>query len=83
MSDAMAAIYRELTEIFRDVFEDPSIILEPRSTASDINGWDSLKQVEILIAAQRHWGFKFTSREIDALNCVGDMADTILRRLAL
>lgn len=74
-----AVIYESLTSIFRDTFDDESLVLRPDLSAADVRGWDSLKQVEILIAIQERFNFKFSSREIDGLECVGDLVDVIQR----
>ena len=71
------AIYARMTEIFRDVFDDDSLTLKPGLTAADVKGWDSFRQVEILIAIQEAFKMKFTSREIDGLGCVGDIVKAV------
>jgi acyl carrier protein len=76
----MDAIYVELAKIFHDVFNDDSIILQPQLTADDVNGWDSLKQAEILIAVQDRFQIKLNSREIDGFGCVGDLVELIRRK---
>jgi acyl carrier protein len=76
------AIYSALTEIFHEVFDDDSIVLRPQLTAADVKGWDSFKQVEILIAVQERFGLKLRSREIDGLGCVGDLVEVIQRNRA-
>ncbi len=77
----MERVLAGLTEIFRDVFERDDLVLEPTDTAADIEGWDSLKQVEIIIEAQERFGVKLNSREVDALANVGDLAAVIARHL--
>ena len=76
------AIYSGLTDIFHEVFDDDSLVLKPQMTAADVKGWDSFKQVEILIAVQERFGLKLKSREIDGLGCVGDLVDAIKRNQA-
>jgi acyl carrier protein len=71
-----------LTEIFHRIFQDDTIVLRPEMTASDVDGWDSFRQVEILLAAQERFGVKLRSRDIDAMHCVGDMIAVIDRRRA-
>jgi acyl carrier protein len=73
------AIYSDLTEIFHEVFDSDSIKLKPELTAQDVEGWDSFKQVEILIAVQERFGLKLHSREIDGLKNVGDLVEAIKR----
>lgn len=70
-------IYARLTEIFQDIFMRDDIVLRPELTADDVEGWDSFKQVEIIIAIEEQYGFKFHTRELDALANVGDLARTV------
>ena len=71
-----AAIYAVLTEIFRDVFMK-DVALSPALTARDVPGWDSFKQIEIIMASEEKWAIKFNTRELDALRCVGDLATMV------
>ena len=72
-----AEIYRDLTEIFHDVFMRDDLTLSPALTAKDVKGWDSFKQIEIIMAAEEKWGIKFNTRELDALRCVGDLVKMV------
>ena len=67
------AFYPALTEIFRDVFMR-DVPLRPDLTAKDVQGWDSFKQIEILVALQEKYDIKFHARELDSLHNVGDLA---------
>lgn len=73
-------VYAALGEIFQEVFGRP-IQLRPDLTAADVPGWDSFKQIEILVASEEQFGFNFSSREIDNLRCVDDLVQVILRRI--
>ncbi len=53
-----------LTEIFRQEFRDPAIVLHDDTTANDIQGWDSLKQVALIVAVETKFKVKFSSGEI-------------------
>lgn len=72
-----AEIYPALTTIFRDVFLRDEMEITPALSAKDVLGWDSFKQIEIVMASEEHWTIRFTTRELDALRCVGDLARTI------
>jgi acyl carrier protein len=74
---ADADIYSALTEIFRDVFLRDDIVLTPDLTAKQVKGWDSFKQIEIIMASEEKWGIKFNTRELDSLRCVGDLAKLV------
>lgn len=72
-----ADIYGALTEIFHDVFMRDDLKLTPELTAKQVQGWDSFKQIEIIMACEEKWGIKFNTRELDSLRCVGDLAGLI------
>lgn len=62
-----------LQEIFRDLFDDETLVLTPETTASDIEDWDSLAQINIVVACEDEFGIKFDINEISELKNVGDM----------
>ena len=72
-----AEIYTALTEIFRDVFMNDDMQLTPELSAKDVEGWDSFKQIEIILATEARFGIRLKTREIDNLTCVGDLASVI------
>jgi acyl carrier protein len=76
-----ASIYQTLTEIFHDVFVREDIQLRPDLKAADVEGWDSFKQIEIIVAAEQRFGIRLNSREMDSLTCVGDLARVIEQKL--
>lgn len=63
MRDARA----ELQEIFRQVFDDPTIVLRDDMTAVDVDGWDSMTHIDLLIAIERDLGIKFATAEMSRL----------------
>jgi len=75
-------IYAALTEIFNDVFMADDMKLTPTLSARDVAGWDSFKQIEILVAVEARFGIKLNTKEIDALKNVGDLADVIAKKTA-
>lgn len=75
-------VYRELTAIFHEVFADDTLVLTPRMTAADVAGWDSGRMIELIIAAESHFGIRFTSREVDRFETVGDFVRTIREKVA-
>ena len=70
-------IYRELTPIFHEAFGDDSIELCPEMTAKDVEGWDSMKMVMIIVAVEQRFGLRLKTREIDGLASVGDFVRLI------
>jgi acyl carrier protein len=77
-----SAIYAALTEIFNDVFMRDDMTLTPALTARDVDGWDSFRQIEIMVSVEERFNIKLNTREIDSLRSVGDLADVIARKLA-
>ena len=77
-----AEIYAVLTEIFRDVFLRDDLQLDPALTAKDVPGWDSFKQIEIIIAVEQRYGIKFATRDLDSLSSVGDLVRVVLTKTA-
>jgi acyl carrier protein len=74
-------IYEKLTGIFRDVFDDDSIVLNPAMTAKDIPEWDSFNHINIITATEMALSIRFTSAEIERLANVGDFVGLIRKKL--
>ena len=72
----------EVQEIFREVFDDESLTLSKDTNADDLEDWDSLANIRLLFAVQKHFGIKFTLNEATAMKNVGDMIDLILAKKA-
>lgn len=73
-------IYESLTEIFRDVFDDPSLEVTPTLSAADVAEWDSFNHINIVVASEQRFGVKFHTSEIEALRNVGEFVDLIERK---
>ncbi len=78
-----AEVYVQLTEIFRDVFMQDDLELKPELTAKDVPGWDSFKQIEIILGVEEKYGIKFHTRDLDALQNVGDLARTVVAKTSV
>lgn len=77
-----AEITAKLTDIFRDVFDDDSIVLRPDMTADDIEGWDSMSHITLVVAAEQAFGVKFPTAEIEELHDVSDFIRLIAVKVA-
>ncbi len=69
-----------MNEIFRNVFDDESIILQDETNAEDIDDWDSLEQINLIVAIENEFGMMFDMAEVADLANVGEMVDLILSR---
>lgn len=73
-------VTERLTEVFRTTFGDEEITLEREMTADDIEAWDSVSHITLIYAVEEEFGFTFSSKDLGALGCVGDLMDIIRKR---
>lgn len=73
-------IYQALTEILREVFDDPALEAVPELSAADVAEWDSFNHINIVVAAEQRFGVKFHASEIESLRNVGEFVDLIARK---
>jgi acyl carrier protein len=73
-------ILLQVQDIFRDHLEDETIVLTETTTANDVDGWDSLMHLQLIVAIENHFKIKFTSREILQWKNVGEMVENIIIR---
>ena len=74
-------IYSELTTVFRDVFDDDELVLRPDLTARDVEAWNSLAHVSLIVAAESHFGIRFKTSELESMQNVGDFVSLIGKKL--
>jgi acyl carrier protein len=76
-----AQIYERLTGVFQDVFDDDSIAVTPELSAKDVDGWDSLNHIRLIITVEKAFKVKFSTSEIGKLERVGDLVALIEKRV--
>ena len=69
-----------LTEVFQDVFGDPALQLRDDMTAGDVDEWDSLTHINLIVAAEKSFRIRFTTGEVNQLRNVGDLIALIRRK---
>lgn len=74
-------ILKEMQDIFIDVLDNNEIVLTEDTTADDIEEWDSLSNIQLIVGMENHFHVKLTSKEIMECSNVGDLADCIQRKL--
>jgi acyl carrier protein len=70
-------IYEKLTGIFQDVFDDDSIRVTSNLTAKEVDGWDSLSHIRLIVTVEKAFKVKFSTSEIGKLEKVGDLVKLI------
>jgi acyl carrier protein len=75
-------VYAKLNEVFQDVFDDEGITVNDQTTANDIEDWDSLEHINLIVAVEKCFGMKFNMGEVTTMKNVGAMVDIILERLS-
>jgi acyl carrier protein len=74
-------VYVRLNEVFQDVFDDEEITVTDATTADDIEDWDSLEHINLVVAVETEFGIKFNMGEVNKFKNVGEMVDIILTRV--
>jgi acyl carrier protein len=67
----------KLNDVFRMVFDDDTIQVTPQTTANDIEGWDSLSHVNLIVAVESTFKIKFSQKELLTFKNVGDLYEAI------
>ncbi len=73
-------VYTRLSAIFREVFDEDSIEITPQLSAKDVDGWDSLTHIRLILTIEKAFKIKFSTSEIGKLEKVGDLVALIEAR---
>lgn len=74
-------ILSELNMVFRQVFDDSELTVTRSTTSNDIDEWDSLTHMNLVVAVELKFGVKFALGELQSLKNVGDLVDAITAKL--
>ena len=70
-------VLHKLNEIFQEVFDDDDLAIKPDYSAGDVDGWDSLTHIRMLLTVEKTFGVKFSTSEVGQLQTVGDLVRLI------
>ena len=73
-------VLKQINPIFRDILDNESIVITETTMADDVEEWDSLSHIQLVVAVEKHFKVRFTSREIQSWKDVGEMIDCILTK---
>jgi acyl carrier protein len=74
-------ILKTVNDVFIDILDDENIMLTYETTANDVEEWDSLNHIQLVVAIEKQFGIRFTSREIQSWNNVGELINTISNKI--
>jgi acyl carrier protein len=75
-------IVDRLTPIFRDAFNDDALVVTESLSAADVPTWDSLSNINMIVAVEKAFGLKFSIKDVRALKNVGELLDLIKKKAA-
>ena len=75
-------IYAKLTEIFRDVFDDEELTPTAETNADDVEEWDSLSHIRLMLSVEKAFGVRFSTVELGGLKTVGELVALIQTKQA-
>jgi len=73
----MNPILQQVNAIFVEVLDEPDLVITSDTVADDVDGWDSLSHINLVVAIEKDFGIRFTSKEIQSWSNVGDMLASI------
>jgi acyl carrier protein len=71
----------QMQNIFRDIFDNDSLVISEQTSAVDIDAWDSLNNIQLIVAIEHQFGIKFDSEEMTSWKNVGDMITCIIGKI--
>jgi acyl carrier protein len=74
-------LFDALNQVFRQVLEDDTLVLTPETTADDVEGWDSMNHIFIVVELEKRFGVKFQAAEMEELKNVGELVTLLHEKL--
>jgi acyl carrier protein len=74
------AILLQVQDIFRKIIDNQEITINEDTTANDVEDWDSLTHIQLIVAIEKYFGVKFSSKEIITAKNIGELVDIIYEK---
>ena len=72
---------QRMQTVMRDIFDEPNLVISPTTSAADVEAWDSLSHISLVVAMEKEFGIRFDLRELRSLKNVGEWDALIGRKL--
>jgi acyl carrier protein len=82
MAKAKEEVLADVNRIFCEVLNNPSLQLKYETTANEVKNWDSIAEIELVVAIEQHFKMRFNFAELQKFQKVGDWCDSIAEKLA-
>jgi acyl carrier protein len=76
-------ILKDVNAIFVDVLENDDLVINRETSSADVEEWDSLNHIQLIVSIEKHFNMKFSSQEIRHWKNVGEMCDAIAEKMAV
>ncbi len=76
-----AEVFDKVQDIFRDVFDDETLTISDQTNSDEIEDWDSLEHISLIVSMEKEFSMKFDIKEVNKLENVGEMIDLILSKM--
>lgn len=76
-----ADLLQRVSDVLRDVFDDDELVVSPVTTAAEVDGWDSVANVEVMVALEREFGVRFKTAELAGFRDLGALLEVLAARL--
>ena len=80
MTESEISTLERLKNVFRDIFDDEELEINNNTTALDIDGWDSLAHIRLILSIEKAFNIRFSAGEISELKNIKDMVDLVCRK---
>lgn len=74
-------ILKQISEVFKETLDNDELDIQEEITANDVEEWDSLTHIQLVVAVEKKFGVRFTSKEIQSWKNVGEMLDSITEKI--